>query len=110
MNFGFFNVMFIVVGIIAVGIFVFCFLLIFSPKIRGKMMSKHVKSTKYMMDESKDDIKSISTDMAEATEDAVEITTRAIKRGTQTEKNFCKHCGQKLDKDAKFCSKCGKEL
>ena len=60
MDFGFFKVIFIIVGIVAAAIFVFVFLLIFNPKIRGKMMSKSIKATKYMMDESKDDIKSIA--------------------------------------------------
>ena len=26
------------------------------------------------------------------------------------EEKFCKHCGEKVDIDAKFCSKCGKEI
>ena len=95
----------------SVAIFVFTFLVMFNPKIRGKMMSKSVKATKYMMDESKNDISSISTGMAEATSDGVEITTRAIKKGLTEDKSiFCKHCGAKIDKDSKFCNKCGKEI
>ena len=111
MNFNFFTVMFIIIGVVAVAIFVFSFLMIFSPKIRGKMMSKHIKATKYMVDESKKDIESISTNLADATEEGVEITARAIKKGFSDDNQaFCKHCGAKIDKDSKFCSKCGKEL
>ena len=74
------------------------------------MMSKQVKSMKYMMDESKDDFESISTNMANATKDGIEITTRAIKKGfTEEEGIYCKKCGSKIDKDSKFCNKCGKE-
>lgn len=63
-----------------------------------------------MMDESKDDIESISTNMANATKDSIEITTRAIKKGfTEKENIFCKHCGSKIDEDSKFCKNCGKE-
>ena len=82
----------------------------FSPKARAKMMSKQVKSMKYMMDESKEDIHSISTDMADATKDGIETTTRAIKKGfTEEDGIYCKHCGSKIDADSKFCKSCGKE-
>ena len=107
----FFAIAFAIVGIVVLSIIVFTFLMIFNPKIRGKMMSKGIKAAKYMVDESKDDINSISTDMAEATSNGVEITARAIKKGlTEDESIFCKHCGAKIDKDSKFCSKCGNEL
>ena len=106
-----FKIMFIIIGVLAIAIFIFTLLLMFSPKLRGKMMSKNIKATKYMIDESKDDIKSISSDMSEATSDGVETTVRAIKRGIEKEESiFCKHCGAKIDKNSKFCSKCGKEL
>ena len=101
----------ILIIVLTIATFTIPFIIAFNPKIRGKLMSTQVKATKYMMDESKDDIKSISSDMAEATEEAVEITTRAAKKGLTKEKSiFCKHCGQKCDKDSKYCSKCGKEL
>ena len=104
-------IIFSVSGVAFVAAAVFSLLMIFSPKFKGKMLSKQVKATKYMMDESKGDIQSVSTDMAEATSDAVEISTRAIKKGfTSEESIFCKYCGQKIDKDSKFCNKCGKEL
>ncbi len=100
----------IVVSLIAIG-FVFCILLIFSPRLRGWMMSKHVKATKHMMDSTKEDIQSISTDIAEATQDGIETTARAVKRGLfDEEKIFCKYCGEKIDGDSVFCNKCGKKL
>ena len=101
----------ILISILAVGVLVVAVLAIFSPKFKGMMMSKQVKATKYMLDESKDDIQSISTDMADATSKGIEKTTRAIKKGlTEDEKIFCKHCGAKIDKDSTFCSKCGKKI
>ena len=124
------GVMMYIVPIIAILIFVLTFVLIFSPKARGKMMSKNIKSMRYMLDESKediehlstnminstknivdkskDDIESISENMANATKSGVETTTRAIKKGL-TEENvmYCKHCGTKIDKDSKFCKHCG---
>lgn len=97
--------------ILTVATFAIPLLFAFNPKIKAKMMNTEVKATKYMMEESKDDIKSISSNMAEATEEAIETTTRAIKKGLETKEYiYCKHCGQKIDKDSKFCSKCGNEL
>lgn len=96
--------------IAAVAIFGLAIAMMFSPKIRGKMMSNQIKATRYMMDESKDDIHNISTNMADATKDGVQITTRAIKKGlTSDEGIYCKHCGSLIDNDSKFCKSCGKE-
>lgn len=99
----------VLIFIIAILIFIFTFILMFSPKMRGKFMSKQVKATKYMMEESKDDLQNISTNMADATKDSVEITTRAIKKGFTDNCIYCKHCGTSIDQDSKFCKKCGKE-
>jgi len=102
---------FIVMIVIFVLIFGFALLMIFSPKFRGKQMSNSVKATKFMMDEMKDDIKALNTEMAKASKDGIEITTRAIKKGwTEDDAIYCKHCGAKIDGDSKFCSQCGKEL
>ena len=104
------GIMMYIIPVIAIFIFVLTFVLMFSPKARGKMMSKQVKSMKYMMDESKDDIQNISTNMADATKGGIETTARALKKGfTEDEGIYCKHCGNKIDKDSKFCKNCGKE-
>ena len=105
-----FNIVFIIVLIVVILTFIFTLLSIFNPKVRGKMMSKQVKATKYMMDESKDDIQSISTNMADATKEGIETTVHAIKKGlTENDVVYCKHCGSIIDKDSKFCKSCGKE-
>ncbi len=104
------NAIFIICPIFIILIFVFVIVQLVSPKFRGKLMSQQVKATKYMMDESKENIESISTDMANATKEGIEITTRAIKKGfTEEEGIYCKYCGSKIDKDSKFCKHCGKE-
>ena len=74
-------------------------------------MSRQIKVTKYMLDESKDDIRDISTNMADATKDGIETTVRAIKKGIVDDEEdiYCKHCGSRIDKDSKFCKSCGKE-
>ena len=99
------DIMFIIVPIFIAIVFILVIVTMISPKFRGKMMSKQIKAAKYMMDESKDDIRNISTNMADATKDGVEITTRAIK----DERVYCKHCGSLIDKDSKFCKNCGGE-
>lgn len=105
-----FDVMFIIVPIFIVLVFVFVILMMFSPKARGKMMSKQIKAAKYMIEESKDDIEKISTNMANVTKEGIETTTRAIKkRFTKDEGIYCKHCGSLIDRDSKFCKNCGKE-
>ena len=61
-----------------------------SPKLRGKMLSRQIKANKYAIDESKEDIEFIATNMAEATKDGVKITTSAIKDGFKEETIYCK--------------------
>ena len=87
------------------------FIIMLNPKIQGKLLSKQIKSLKQMMDESKDDIKSISDEMTAATKDSLETTARTIKKGlTSDEDKTCPYCQSKIDKDSKFCKYCGKEI
>lgn len=105
-----FQIITVIVFILTFGIIGFVIALMISPKLRGKWMSKQVKATKYMVDESKEDIHDITTNMADASKEGVETTVRAIKKGiTEDEDIFCKHCGAKIDSDSKFCKSCGKE-
>lgn len=81
------------------------FFLGFRPEIT-KMATK---STKYIQQETKEDLKDIVDTTADIAGGAITKTTRAIKEGLEDEKMFCKHCGAKIDADSKFCNKCGKE-
>lgn len=103
------NILFVIVFIFNILIFTFGILLVVSPKLRGKIMSTNVKATKYMMDESKEDLKSIADDTADVSKDAITTTTRAIKKGFTKDTIYCKHCGSEIDSDSKFCKSCGKE-
>ena len=105
-----FKLLFIVAPVFIFGVMILTFLLIFNPKVRGKMMSNQVKAMKYMVDDSADDIESISNNMANATKGGVETTTRAIKNGfSSSSRVYCKHCGGTIDTDSHFCKHCGKE-
>jgi F0F1-type ATP synthase membrane subunit b/b' len=95
--------MFTIVPILVVAIFIFTFTMIFSPKARGKMLSNQIKSLNSMLENSKDDIaslsktatnlqkeileqneenlKDIATTKANINKDAIEITAEAIKKG-----------------------------
>lgn len=105
-----FSVMFTIVPIFILIVFAITFGLILSPKLRGKFMSRQVKATKYMLDESVGDLTDISNKSAKIREQGIEMTMRAVKRGLEDETVYCKHCGASIDADSKFCKACGKEL
>ncbi len=109
MNNSLFDAMFIIVPIFIAIVFILVIAMFISPKFRGKMMSRQVKAQKYMMDESKEDIKSISDNMAYATKDSIKTAVGAFKEGFSDNNVFCKYCGSEIDADSKFCKKCGKE-
>lgn len=103
MNNTIFNIMFTIVPILVVAIFIFTFIMIFSPKARGKMLSKQVKALNIMLENSKDelaalsktatnlqkeileqneeDLKDIATTKANINKEAIEVTAEAIKKG-----------------------------
>ena len=81
-----------------------CLMIGFSPEIT-KMSAK---SAKYIQQENKEDFIDIASNTAEIASKAITKTTTAIKKGLD-DKIFCKHCGEKIDSDSKFCNKCGKE-
>ena len=109
-----FDALFVIVPIFIGLTFILMVVMMFSPKARGKMMSRQLKAAKYMMDESKDDIKDISDNMAYATKDGIKTTTQAVASGIKAglsdeETIYCKYCGSEIDSDSVFCKKCGKE-
>lgn|SRR5574344_1062123 len=129
------GILFDLVPILVVVIFAFSFLMIISPKIRGKFMSRQLKANRYMMENSKKDLeqmgamagnlavnmkknmldqnedilKDMATREANIEKDAIEIKAKAVKEGLKKDSIYCKHCGQLIDSDSKFCKSCGKE-
>ena len=102
------NVMLVVVPILVAIIFIFSMVLMFSPKMRAKMMGKQVKAMKYVMDDNESDLTNMATKAANITKGGVEISARALKKGfTEEEQGYCKNCGNTIDTDSKFCKKCG---
>lgn len=130
-----FDIMFVIVPIFIGCVFIFAFAMILSPKLRGKMMSRQIKSMKYMIDESKETIENITSTMgdisinskknildknednlkdivnksANISKDGIETTVRAIKKGLSSNQIYCKYCGNLIDDNSKFCKYCGKE-
>lgn len=135
MNHTLFNIMFTIVPILIVCGFIYIFAMMFSPKLRGKMMSKQIKSLKYMYEDSKDDLTNMTTtannafikaqknilDQNEATlrdiatrkaninKESIETTVRSIRKGFEKNLIYCKYCGESIDSDSRFCKSCGKE-
>jgi len=109
MNHFIFDAMFIVIPVFIGIIFIVTIAMMISPKLRGKMMSRQIKSAKYMLDQHEDTLKDLTKCQANIQKEGIEITARAIKEGLSGKKSYCKHCGTQIDKDSKFCKECGKE-
>ena len=95
-------------GILAcVGIFAAtpCLIFGFSPEIS----KAQAKTQKYVLNENKEDLKDIASNIADIQSEAIKKNAAAVKDGFQKDKIFCKHCGASIDADSKFCQKCGKE-
>ena len=75
---------------------------------RPEITKMSIKSVKYIQQENKEDFKDIAGNAADIASEAIVKTATAIKTGLD-DKIFCKHCGEKIDSDSKFCNKCGKE-
>lgn len=121
------HIIFYIAQILIAITFIFTIALIFSPKLRGKMMSKQIKATKHMLDYTKDDLQDLMTTSAtmgidtektildknedtlrnnvirkaNINKEGIEITTKAIKDGLSSESE---------NKNTKYCIECGKKI
>ena len=96
---------------LVIAIIIGSFVIMLNPNLQGKMLSSQVKSLKYMMDDSKDTLKSLANDMADINADSIESSARAVKKGlTEEDGVACPHCGKKIDKDSKYCKYCGDRI
>lgn len=121
------DILFYIVPIFIGGMFIFVLAMFFSPKLRGKMMSKQIKATKHMLDYTKEDLQDLMTTTASMgidtekaildknedtlrdnvtrkaniNKEGIEITTKAIKDGLSSESD---------NKNTKYCIECGKKI
>ena len=109
MNNPLFDLMFIIVPIFIGCVFIFIFMMMLSPKLKGKFMGRQLKATKYMIDENEKVLKDIATKNANISKEGREITARAIKEGLTDDTIYCKHCGKSIEEDSKYCRYCGNE-
>lgn len=78
----------------------------FLPLIQKGM----IKMNKNIIEENKDALKDISSATGEiASEGVKKVAKSAMEGASDANKIYCKHCGQLIDSDSKFCSFCGKE-
>ena len=131
-----FDIIFVITAIFIGFTFIFVVLMFVSPKLRGKLMSRQVKTLKHMTDYSKKDFEDINYNVADASmnankrlmddnyddledmvsmnaninKDAIYIKSKAIKDGLSSFMIYCKYCGNKIDSDSKYCNYCGKKL
>lgn len=73
------DVLIAIVPVLVVCTFVFTFVMILSPKARGKWMAKQLEATKYMMEASKDTMKDIGKASAEVQHDIIEENKDTMK-------------------------------
>lgn len=135
-SFNIFSIVSFIIPILVICIFIFTFAMMFSPKLRAKMLSRQIKSLKHTIDYSKEDLENLITnmgdisinstkniidgnenelkDIVEKSSDlgsiAVKKTARAIKNGLKGNMVYCKYCGKVIDSDSRFCKNCGKEV
>ena len=119
-----FDIIFVITAIFIGFTFIFVVLMFVSPKLRGKLMSRQVKTLKHMTDYSKKDFEDINYNVADASmnankrlmddnyddledmasmnaninKDAIYIKSKAIKDGLSSSKIYCNYCGKKLTK------------
>lgn len=126
------NNIFTIVSVFIGAVFIFTIALLFSPKLRGKLMSHQIKSLKHMTDYSKEDLEEISNNIisvkkqildnnedklkemnfkeAQIEKEGLKVKLNTIREELLTPGNlFCKHCGQSIPSDSKFCKYCGKK-
>lgn len=106
----------IILGIIfTIGMSIFVYGVIFSPKMRSKFVGGQMKAQKQVLDDHEDIMTDIATRSAKIKSGAIRETASAIREGLTGDSGsfgndaYCKHCGVAIDSDSKFCKKCGQE-
>lgn len=58
------KIIFIIMFIASISLIIFVFILIFNPKIRGKLLNRQIKAVKQMSEDSKEDMEEIITNLS----------------------------------------------
>lgn len=129
------KIIFIIMFIVSISLIIFVFILIFNPKIRGKLLNRQIKAVKQMSEDSKEDMEEIITNLStvsirsknriiheqedtlkemahkqeEIYHESIKKTAQAVQEGLSSHKMYCKHCGQLIADDSIFCKYCGKK-
>lgn len=98
------NPIFFIPGMIMLAFSMPCFIISFIPEI-NKMS---IKTTKYLYEENKEDLKDIVDTKVNIASEGITSTSVAIKKGLRNTK-FCRYCGKEIEADSKFCNECGKQ-
>lgn len=112
-SFNIFSIMAVIIPILVICIFVFTFAMMFSPKLRAKIMSTgdiYINSTRNIISGNENELKDIVEKGSVLGSIAVEKTARAIKNGSKDNMVYCKYCGKVIGSDSRFCKNCGKEV
>lgn len=109
-----FYIVFGIMTILSIGIFIFVFFTIFSPKMRAKLVSQNIKAQKQILDDNKEILKDISEKNADLENISFQKKVKTIQEAFKEEKSqkyiYCQNCGQKNDENAIYCQKCGKKI
>lgn len=103
------KIIMIIVPIIMIVSIIFSIILMTNSKIKGKILAKNIKAARYMMDETKEDLKAINDIGAYAQSDAIKRKVKAVKQGLQNE-TYCKYCGKNIEEDSIYCKYCGEKV
>ena len=109
-----FDILFFIVPIFIGVIFIFTILMIFSPKLRAKMMKKNIEATKYMIDETKEDLSDLITNVSsigikskkKIMDEYEEVLTDLNMREANTKKESIKTAAKAIKdgfSDTKYC-------
>ena len=127
-----FTIFVIIILIAFVGM---AFMMVFSSKMRSKMLGRQMSISKSLLEDNKENfkdlarvgaemqkeileenedvLKEVSSKSADIESVGIEKKAAAFKRGLtgegEKDVKFCKHCGAKIEVDSIFCKECGKK-
>lgn len=90
--------------------FLLVFIIIIFPKTRKNLVKRQIDFTKEVVEDNKESLKNISKTYTDINLENIEKISGAVKKGFETEKMFCKNCGETIDASSNYCKSCGKRV